>query len=253
MNLALSLSRSLALSLTASLGIAISANTYAGCVLILGASPPPINNSTSDNVGTYDCDGYGTCTLIDSYFDASAPYTPLEPDEEEVDLTPENPNANSAAGNTATKAGATTSDWCSGGLGGGGGGGGSGGVGFVITLRPIHPGVRSEITLRPFYRAYGGSGGAGGNGGTRAMRESKTIQGGIAFIGCNMPYEERLVVINPMALALRADARRGDSFVVVLSNNGHPVTETWEFIAGGIMSGGTILNGAPVSSGCDSH
>ena len=147
---------------------------YAGCnFLILGGTTI---NASGDNVRTYDCDGFGTCVLIDSYFDASAPYTPLEPDEEEIELTPENPNSNSNSpeANAGAKSGAALNDFCSGGLGGGGGG--SGGVGYVITLRPIHPGVRSEITLRPFYRAYGGSGGPGSGGNTRAMREKPEVK-----------------------------------------------------------------------------
>jgi len=131
-------------------------------------------NSIGDNVGTYACDNFGTCVLIDSYFDSSAPFTPIASDEEEIDVAPENPNANSAGGNTSSKTGATLSS-CSGGFGGGSGGGGS----SAPTLPPVittAPRPERYVSVRPFYRAPANCNGGAPNGGSRAVKEKPEVK-----------------------------------------------------------------------------
>ena len=181
----LSLSRSLALSLTASLSVAISTHVHAGeCDFqILGGTTI---NSLSDNVGTYACDSSGTCVLIDSYFDASAPYTPIASDEEEIDVAPGNPNANSAGGNTSSKTGAALSS-CSGGLGGGSGGGGGSSAPTLPQVITTAPRPERYVSVRPFYRAPVNGNGGAPNAGTRAMGR-KDIKSSTA---CSAPKNVR--------------------------------------------------------------
>jgi hypothetical protein len=170
----------------------LSSAAFADCDFqILGAS--------QDNVGTYDCDGYGTCVLVESYFDASAPYTPIDPLEEiEINIAPENPNSIQSNQGAATdakahstgpapKASATTRGWCNGGTGGGGGGGGSG----APTLPPVFGSAYlpfGRYTIRPYY-PLGGTGGSPGDTGTRAAREKKKrVQ---VNAECGLEYEPR--------------------------------------------------------------
>ncbi len=167
----------------------MSAQVNAGCFQILGVTPVPTTNSAGDNVGSYCCDSNGICTLIDSYFDASAPYTPIALDEEEIDVTPENPNA-IAPGSNTNKSGAVTNDICLGG-GGIGGGGGSGSVITVPTVFTGGPRREGTFTLRPFYRATGGGNGGAPNGGTglRAARD-KTKEAN-SILSCTADRELR--------------------------------------------------------------
>jgi hypothetical protein len=170
-------SSQLALSLILSLGISVSSFVNAGCIMILGATPPPPAVSAGDNVGTYDCDDSGVCFLTDAHFDAYAAFTPLEPDEEEIDVGSSNING-ATPGNTpgaavadAGKKSGPELKLCIDNTGGGGGGGG--GSGAPPTLPPVIATGRREvrtISVRPFYRPGGGNGGAP-NGGSRASRD----------------------------------------------------------------------------------
>jgi hypothetical protein len=197
--------------------VAISAHVNAGCFQILGVTPAPTTNAVGDNVGTYSCDSNGTCTLIDSSFDASAPYTPIAPDEEEINVAPENPNS-TAPSTTANKSGVATTDICfgGGGIGGGGGGGGS----SLPTLPRVISTARREArytSVRPFWNPAGGGNGGAPNGGSRAMRDIPNQ----STKACSDPKSERAAAALA-SLGLGGGIAR---FAVVRTTDGK--NETW--------------------------
>ena len=161
--------------------------------------------------------------------------TPLAPDEEEIDVTPENPNANSAAGNANTKSGAVLNNWCFGGGSGGGGGGTQGPLAAVVVT-----GRRNVIiSLRVFDRAHGGNGGgAGGGGNTRAMREVNQ-----STKACSDPKVDRAAA----ALASTGIAAFNIRVATVRTSDGK--YETWGRDSGGTTEFELISSDCPNGGG----